>query len=1307
MSTENKNLIIDTRESLSDPLQTAGNPIQPSVDKLQPVTDTLQPSLDTNKRPADAQAVPDNVKRLASENTVTATQGPAKSTDELIDELAKRLEAQNIPEDQRAVLEYDLRNAYDQKYQSIQQQLKSDTVTQQLRQNPNTASIAAALDLQIQYVLDAMRSPDAAYTNDVKSVYVQRYQQLQDAKQRLYDLNNKVSLVSGQADMENFYKTQMMETLQSIDGSNSALVQGQRLYGDAVKDEQSLVGSALGRFHFIQSIFSPNRSTMNGPENQMAYTIRNKDQRRGRRPSEKPYDVAKLPLLMDTVTMAKDVFNTVRGDGRELFGKPYNEWTPEMKETYANYVENTYSNEIQDKSKTLLSKDPSELTPDELAEFSKYRDAYVIERGHKHYLVTRDDPQWTDEDARLFARQIANPGGNEYYDPEPWEVALSWTTAALGLALGVAALPLGASAAGLAVGAASAGVSLASMGMPPVGGPEWLHKLFTALSITTAGASLIQGGYAAVSAYKAAQAAKQASLLGGSAAAPLRALSTVDEMTDLASLGTSVGLRQTQTPFRGGLVSSTSSLSAMKPVSTSTSSLSAIKPVSTSVGRGSVMFRPAATVIGPSKAVDDAWNMVQLGREVGSYVSGKLGSYFTRPGQAVTNVLSDSVGVSSQVSAVVSTDALASSQVLQFRNAFLANPRADELVVAMRQGGSLMTKTVKDSVVNSINGTVLGRFSPFIGSFVDKLGDALMDTVITKDSVASVIANAQSTLVETAVARGIPSADILGEIIPDTAVAIGQYARNPAVGTDIIAETISERLLKWATSDTTTAKYALSKLYSGAGAAKDTIIRIGTNVIGKAIAGVDVKGVASKFVDAVVQSVSTGGSVGTIAAGAHDLATQDFQAKMGSFMAMADSLKELVGEEAINYAQDAIIDAIAKKITDNAQKLFDNDLNGFSNAFTNATGYSLDTVINEFANGSKSLLKSGDANKDGKAVAMKALMKVVDKALPESVRRYGITDLLSKALSEDTLSGSSEEILDKVKANVLQEAYNVAKTKTKEYATQYAQDQFGSDVSKKIFEIVDSLDILYGDLPSDKVQNMQTSLLAEQFKFIMNELPKTRMSRFVSDVDETYFREAARYAYRRESPEHIGPFVLVYQSDTIKAFVDPQTKRVMLGIRGTADKRDVKAWVPTGLGLLKSTDRYAYDNEQLKSIFARYNPQEYTYYIAGHSLGGALSTQFKRDYPFIKNAAVYNSATSPRDLIDRSDSSVLRSYTANDIVYNILGGSLNATTVTGTKKKADTGIASLDTVLNLYGMLEGHKMNAFFVDERRDASYSY
>lgn len=1227
--------------------------------------------IDVLKRPAEDTAVPDVTKRPRLDT----------SADLMIQDLSRQLDNQSLDEDKRAQLEYELRNAYDIKYQAIQSNLSTDKVTQQLRENPDTSEIARSIDLQMQYVLDAMRSPGDKFQpniKEIKAAYAERYQQLQAAKERLYDASVKVNQVRGQADMENYYKAQMIETLQSLDGSNSVLAKAQAKYGDAVQDEQNMVGAALQRFSFIQSIFSPNAKSMSAPENQMAYTIRNKDQRRGRRLNEKKYDVSQLPLLMDTKQMAKDVLNRTSGDTRELFNDtPFNKWADNTKEEYANYTKNTYDNEVEKLGETLFSKDPSEMTPDELTKFSKFKDAYVVENDHKHYLVTRDDPQWTDEDARQFARQIANEGGNEYYEPEPWEVALSWVTAGLGLALGVAALPLGATAAGLAAGAASAAIGVASMGMPPVGGPEWLHKLFTALSITTAGASLLQGGYAVASAVRAARVINPLAGVSSTVGTFGKALDFVDELPELANAG---------------------SVFINRPAS----AVAEVGQASSWLGKVVQPYAPAAI----TNVVDQTANIVSQGRNLGYSVLGKFGSYFTKPvtlaDEAIqmTDILGDISTVQQPAQQVARQTA---QQAAQFRTAILNNPNIDELVVSLRQGGSVMTNSAKNALINGMNRAYLGRLSPFVGSVIDKLGDALLGTVVTRDTVATVVANAQTQFVDAAVAAGVPSADVLGEIIPDTVVAIGRYARNPALNGDVVAEALTEKLFRWASTDATTAKYALQKLYQGAVGAKDAVLRIGTKLLAKAITGSELTDVAKAFVEAIISTGSLG-----VTGEAAKAAIQEFQDKVSSYMDMTDSLKPLLGDETVNYAQDAIINALSEKITTAADKLFENQTNGFAEAFTDATGMSLQNVIDNYANGirsdDKSSGKSDQKSTEESNLLISTIAKTVERALPKPLKNLGIADILQRALGNQTLSGAAEDLLGKVQEQVLK---TVSNKLSNEKLQSYLQEQFGIDVSAKIFELINSLDMLYGDLPSEKIQDIQKALIQEQFKFVMKKLPNTTRT-FVSDVDEKYFKEAAKYAYATDNaPEHIGPFTLIYKSDTIKAYLDPYTKRIMLGIRGTADTRDVKAWVPTGIGMLTSTDRYAYDNEQLKSIFVRYSPSEYTFYIAGHSLGGALSTQFKRDYPFIRNAVVYNSATSPKDIINRADTSILRNYIANDALYNLQGGVLAAGTVFGKKTKSNTGISALDTVLDLYGLVEGHKMDNFFVDERRSSAYNY
>lgn len=70
---------------------------------------------------------------------------------------------------------------------------------------------------------------------------------------------------------------------------------------------------------------------------------------------------------------------------------------------------------------------------------------------------------------------------------------------------------------------------------------------------------------------------------------------------------------------------------------------------------------------------------------------------------------------------------------------------------------------------------------------------------------------------------------------------------------------------------------------------------------------------------------------------------------------------------------------------------------------------------------------------------------------------------------------------------------------------------------------------------------------------------------------------------------------------------------------------------------LRFTRRYRGDVAVIRQIVQKYPPNQYEYYLTGHSLGGAIVRQLKRDFPFFKDAVVYNGAFQPYDLTSRGN----------------------------------------------------------------------
>lgn len=90
--------------------------------------------------------------------------------------------------------------------------------------------------------------------------------------------------------------------------------------------------------------------------------------------------------------------------------------------------------------------------------------------------------------------------------------------------------------------------------------------------------------------------------------------------------------------------------------------------------------------------------------------------------------------------------------------------------------------------------------------------------------------------------------------------------------------------------------------------------------------------------------------------------------------------------------------------------------------------------------------------------------------------------------------------------------------------------------------------------------------------------------------------------------------------------MNPPENTFLIAVRGTYDFRDVRTDAVLPINALRFTRRYRGDVAIIRQITQKYPPTQYEYYLAGHSLGGAIIRQLKRDFPFFMDAVVYNGA---------------------------------------------------------------------------------
>ena len=147
---------------------------------------------------------------------------------------------------------------------------------------------------------------------------------------------------------------------------------------------------------------------------------------------------------------------------------------------------------------------------------------------------------------------------------------------------------------------------------------------------------------------------------------------------------------------------------------------------------------------------------------------------------------------------------------------------------------------------------------------------------------------------------------------------------------------------------------------------------------------------------------------------------------------------------------------------------------------------------------------------------------------------------------------------------------------------------------------------------------------------------------------------AASGAYK-EGNVAIPNYTEVFHGPTVSAWLnngtDPAT--LLIGIRGTADLRDVATDVQLTMGKLTATARYNADAQTVQQLLQRYPKAKV--FLAGHSLGGAIENQLVRQFPRITHATEFNPAAQPYDVLFPNTSKVDRWYIAADALYRTVG----------------------------------------------------
>lgn len=153
--------------------------------------------------------------------------------------------------------------------------------------------------------------------------------------------------------------------------------------------------------------------------------------------------------------------------------------------------------------------------------------------------------------------------------------------------------------------------------------------------------------------------------------------------------------------------------------------------------------------------------------------------------------------------------------------------------------------------------------------------------------------------------------------------------------------------------------------------------------------------------------------------------------------------------------------------------------------------------------------------------------------------------------------------------------------------------------------------------------------------------------------DKSILYEIAGASYTDDYQGNIDGFSLLKQTPTLKFFKKKDYPVIVVGVRGTADFEDLKAWLPVVFNTIVETDRYSKDTQDLHQFQANYRPTEYYYYATGHSLAGVIIDEWLKQ-GFILGARTYNPAIQLKDLQNDSINNY-RVYASGDPLYKLFG----------------------------------------------------
>ena len=165
--------------------------------------------------------------------------------------------------------------------------------------------------------------------------------------------------------------------------------------------------------------------------------------------------------------------------------------------------------------------------------------------------------------------------------------------------------------------------------------------------------------------------------------------------------------------------------------------------------------------------------------------------------------------------------------------------------------------------------------------------------------------------------------------------------------------------------------------------------------------------------------------------------------------------------------------------------------------------------------------------------------------------------------------------------------------------------------------------------------------------------------------DKSILKDIADNSYKATSDDmkDIPGFTLKLKTPTLVIYQKDTENMMVIGVRGTADFRDFRAWFSTAFNVIPDSQRFKEDIQTISDFQQKYPVNTYTYYATGHSLGGTLIDELIKK-GMVKEARTYNPAIETSDIPDVALSKKNhRIYADGDPLYLLQGRFDNPTEV--------------------------------------------